>query len=100
MTSSLPPEAREAFERFVTCEYTTVAGARQPITWPLTPYYSDGGPTIDGTTGLGYPKKADDAAGHPSVSRLFSDPTGSGVLSRFSRFRRTAKKRPAERAEA
>jgi hypothetical protein len=31
------------------------------------------------TTGLGYPKKADDAARHPSVSLLFSDPTGSGI---------------------
>ena len=34
---------------------------RQPITWPVTPYYTDGGPTIDVSTGLGYPKKADDA---------------------------------------
>ena len=31
------------------------------------------------TTGLGYPKKADDAQAHPSVSLLFSDPTGSGI---------------------
>ncbi|MBM3666682.1 MAG: pyridoxamine 5'-phosphate oxidase family protein [Actinobacteria bacterium] len=79
MTSSLPAEAREAFSRFVTCEYTTVGARQQPITWPVTPYYSDGGPTIDVTTGLGYPKKADDAKRHPSVSLLFSDPTGSGL---------------------
>jgi hypothetical protein len=79
MTSTLPQEAREAFERFITCELTTVDGRSQPITWPVTPYYVQGGPTIDVTTGLGYPKKADDARAHPRVSLLFSDPTGSGV---------------------
>ncbi|HEX5820639.1 MAG TPA: pyridoxamine 5'-phosphate oxidase family protein [Solirubrobacterales bacterium] len=79
MTSTLPPEVRDAFERFVTCELTTVDAAKQPITWPVTPYYDEGGATIDVTTGLGYPKKADDARAHPGVSLLFSDPTGSGI---------------------
>jgi hypothetical protein len=79
MTGTLPQDVRDAFERFVTCELTTVDAARQPITWPVTPYYAQGGPTIDVTTGLGYPKKADDARAHPSVAMLFSDPTGSGV---------------------
>lgn len=81
MTSTLPPEVRDAFDRFVTCELTTVDAAKQPITWPVTPYYEQGGPTIDVTTGLGYPKKADDARAHPSVAMLFSDPTGSGIES-------------------
>jgi Pyridoxamine 5'-phosphate oxidase len=79
MTSTLPPEVRDAFERFITCELTTVDSKGQPITWPVTPYYEAGGPTIDVTTGLGYPKKADDARAHPSVGLLFSDPTGSGL---------------------
>jgi Pyridoxamine 5'-phosphate oxidase len=79
MTSTLPQEVRATFERFVTCELTTVGAGQQPITWPVTPYYRQGGPTIDVTTGLGYPKKADDAKRHPSVSLLFSDPTGSGI---------------------
>jgi pyridoxamine 5'-phosphate oxidase-like protein len=79
MTSTLPQEVRDAFERFITTEFTTIDAAKQPITWPVTPYYEQGGPTIDVTTGLGYPKKADDARAHPSVALLFSDPTGSGV---------------------
>jgi len=79
MTSSLPAEAREAFERFITCEYTTIDSRQQPITWPVTPYYSQGDPTIDVSTGLGYPKKAEDARRNPQVSLLFSDPTGSGT---------------------
>jgi hypothetical protein len=79
MTSTLPAEVRDAFERFVTCELTTVDASNQPITWPVTPYYTQGGPTIDVSTGLGYPKKADDARAHPSIALLFSDPTGSGI---------------------
>jgi hypothetical protein len=81
VTASLPADAREAFERFITTEYTTVGAGRQPITWPVTPYYRQGGASIDVTTGLGYPKKADDAKRHPSVALLFSDATGSGIES-------------------
>src|SRR5436190_17715623 len=79
MTASLPQEVRRAFERFVTCEYATIDARQQPIVWPVTPYYRDGAPTIDVTTGLGYPKRAADARRNPHVSLLFSDPTGSGL---------------------
>jgi hypothetical protein len=79
MTSSLPQEVRDTFERFITTEYTTVDRRGQPITWPVTPYYRSGGPCIDITTGLGYPKKANDARANPLVALLFSDPTGSGL---------------------
>jgi hypothetical protein len=81
MTASLPPAVREAFERFITCEYSTIDGSQQPIVWPVTPYYRDGSPTIDVTTGLGYPKKAVDARRNPRVALLFSDATGSGTTS-------------------
>jgi hypothetical protein len=79
VTASLPPEVQAVFEHFVTTELTTIDGRGQPITWPVTPYYSPGGPCIDVTTGLGYPKKANDARANPLVSLLFSDPTGSGL---------------------
>ena len=81
MTSSLPREVRDIFERFITCEYTTVDARQQPIIWPVTPYYSQGGATVDLTTGIGYPKKADDAQRNPHVALLFSDPTGSEMES-------------------
>ena len=77
MTASLPPEIQAVFDRFITTEYTTIDRRGQPITWPVTPYYSPGGGCIDLTTGLGYPKKADDAAANPKVALLFSDPHGS-----------------------
>jgi len=79
MTTTLPPGVQQVFERFITTEYTTVDSSRQPITWPVTPYYQAGAGAIDVTTGLGYPKKADDAQHNPQVALLFSDPTGSGL---------------------
>ena len=79
MTGTLPGEVQRVFERFITTEYTTVDSSRQPITWPVTPYYRAGGGAIDITTGIGYPKKADDAARNPHVALLFSDPTGCGI---------------------
>ncbi|HEV3228596.1 MAG TPA: pyridoxamine 5'-phosphate oxidase family protein [Solirubrobacteraceae bacterium] len=79
MTASLPPVIQDVFARFITTEYTTVDASEQPIAWPVTPYYRPGGPTIDITTGLGYPKKANDARANPKVALLFSDPTGCGV---------------------
>jgi hypothetical protein len=79
MTASLPAALQDVFARFITTEYTTIDRYGQPIAWPVTPYYTPGGATIDVTTGLGYPKKANDARRNPSVALLFSDPTGSGL---------------------
>jgi hypothetical protein len=79
MTASLPEDIQAVFARFITTELTTIDRLGQPITWPVTPYYSPGAPCISVTTGLGYPKKANDARANPLVSLLFSDPTGSGL---------------------
>jgi hypothetical protein len=79
VTTSLPADIQQVFDRFVTTEYTTIDAHGQPITWPVTPYYTPGVESIDVTTGIGYPKKADDAARNPYVSLLFSEPTGSGI---------------------
>jgi hypothetical protein len=79
VTGSLPQEIQAVFDRFITTECTTIDRIGQPITWPLTPYYRPGDPCVSVTTGLGYPKKADDARANPKVALLFSDPTGSGL---------------------
>jgi Pyridoxamine 5'-phosphate oxidase len=79
VTGTLPEEIQGVFGRFITTEYTTIDRHGQPITWPVTPYYSPGDECIDVTTGLGYPKKAQDAAANPKVALLFSDPTGCGL---------------------
>ena len=77
--TSLPDEVCEVFDRFITTEYTTIDRRGQPITWPVTPYHHREEGCVDVTTGLGYPKKADDAAANPKVSMLFSEPLGSGM---------------------
>ena len=79
MTATLPENVRNAFRRFVTTELTTIDARQQPITWPVTPYYDDGAASVDVTTGLGYPKKANDARANRYVGLLFSDPTGSDI---------------------
>jgi len=79
VTASLPPAVQDVFARFITTELTTIDHRGQPITWPVTPYYRAGAACIDVTTGLGYPKKANDARANPQVALLFSDPTGSGL---------------------
>ena len=79
MTATLPDPVKQVFESFITTEFTTIDAKGQPITWPVTPYYRAGAECIDVTTGLGYPKKANDAAANPKVAMLFSEPLGSGV---------------------
>lgn len=79
MTSTLPAELHEVFDRFITTELVTIDRRGQPIAWPVTPYHHPAEGCIDVTTGIGYPKKADDAAANRHVALLFSDPTGSGL---------------------
>jgi hypothetical protein len=79
VTASLPSDVQAVFDRFITTELTTIDRLGQPITWPVTPYYKPAAPCIDVTTGLGYPKKANDARANALVALLFSDPTGSGA---------------------
>jgi hypothetical protein len=79
MLPSLPQQLLDVFERSITTEYVTVDARGQPVVWPVTPYVHADGGCIDVTTGIGYPKKADDAARNPRVALLFSDPTGSGL---------------------
>jgi len=79
MPSTLPTELQQAAERYLTSEFVTIDARGRPIVWPVTPYFRAGEGCIDVTTGVGYPKKADDAARNPHVALLFSDATGSGM---------------------
>ncbi len=62
---------------FVTTEYASLTRAGAPVTTPVTPYVGEG--TLDVSTGLTYPLKAERARRDPRVTLAFSDPTGSGV---------------------
>jgi len=75
-----PAAALELFERAITVEYTSLTRAGAPIMVPLTPFLAEDRLTVDVSTGLTYPTKAERARRNPKVSLLFSDPVGSGVM--------------------
>ncbi|MGA8744976.1 MAG: pyridoxamine 5'-phosphate oxidase family protein [Solirubrobacterales bacterium] len=66
------------FERAVTCEYASLTRAGSPVTVPTTPYVGATG-TLDVSTGLTYPAKAERARRNPKVALLFADPIGAGA---------------------
>lgn len=74
-----PADVLPVFERYLTCEYASLTRSGAPITWPVGPYVAEDGRTLDVTTGLSYPSKAERARHDPRVALLFSDPTGSGI---------------------
>jgi hypothetical protein len=78
-SAAWPTEVRPILERAITCEYATLTRAGQPITFPMTPYSGEDGRTINVSTGLTYPSKAERARQDPRVALLFSDPVGSGL---------------------
>jgi hypothetical protein len=74
-----PDELVELFERSVTVEYASLTRDGRPVTVPTTPYVGAGGETIDVSTGLTYPAKAERARRDPRVCLLFADAVGSGL---------------------
>jgi hypothetical protein len=77
---NLPPEVWQVLDRSITVEYTSLTRAGAPIMVPVTPYVSDDRTTLDVSTGLTYPTKAERARRNPKVSLLYSDPLGSGLV--------------------
>lgn len=65
------------FQQAITTEYATLTAKGQPITYPVTPYV--GKNTLDVSTGLAYPSKAERARKNPKVALLYSDALGSGL---------------------
>ena len=74
-----PEAALEMFERAITVEFTSLTRAGAPIMVPLTPFLGEDRLTVDVSTGLSYPTKAERARRNPKVCLLFSDPVGSGL---------------------
>ena len=74
-----PTELVEVFHGAITAEFTSLTRAGLPITVPTTPYIGEDGLTLDVSTGLTYPAKAERARRDPRVSLLFADPVGSTV---------------------
>ena len=76
-TPDWPAELAEVFERSTTCEYASLTRAGAPVTVPLAPFVGAG--TLDVSTGLAFPAKAERARRNPKVALLFADPIGAGM---------------------
>lgn len=72
------PEVVATAAQFITTEYASLTAAGAPVTWPVTPYAGADG-TLDVSTGLTYPLKAERARRDPRVALSFSYPVGSGL---------------------
>jgi len=62
--------------RALTCHYASLTRDERPITWPVTPYVNDDRRSVDVSTGLAYPAKAERARRNPNVGLLFQDAVG------------------------
>ena len=76
-SAAWPDDLLDVFERAITCEYASLTRVGAPVTVPITPYVGDG--TLDVSTGLTYPAKAERARRNPKVALLFADPIGAGA---------------------
>jgi hypothetical protein len=78
-TVDWPADLAELCRRSLVAEYASLTRDGRPITWPLTPYLGEDTATIDVSTGLTYPAKAERARRDPRVAVLFSSRIAPGM---------------------
>ncbi len=71
-----PAQVIPIMARALTCQFATLTRTGRPITWPLTPFVNDDRRSIDVSTGLVCPAKAERARRNPNVALLFGDAVG------------------------
>jgi hypothetical protein len=67
------------FTQAVTAQYTSLTQGGAPIVVPTTPFVEGGAGSLDVSTGLAFPAKAERARRNPKVCLLYADPVGSGL---------------------
>ncbi len=77
--SRWPGVVTGVFEESVTAEFASLTATGRPIAAPATPYVGEAGSTLDVSTGLSYPAKAERARRNPKVCLLYGDPVGSRI---------------------
>jgi hypothetical protein len=73
----IPAEVEEVFQRFLTCEFSTIGRDGTPITWPLSALWQPDMGRFLLTTSIGLSQKVANIRSNARVSLLFSDPMGS-----------------------
>jgi hypothetical protein len=74
-----PAGLAELTRRSMVSEYASLTRDGRPITWPVSPYLAEDGSTVDVSTGLTYPSKAERARRDPRVAVLLSSSVGTGI---------------------
>ncbi|MEK6919555.1 MAG: pyridoxamine 5'-phosphate oxidase family protein [Thermoproteota archaeon] len=74
----VPGWVRDVFERYLTCEFTTVANGK-PVTFPLLYFYDGDSGKFTVTSSILFSKKIEHMKKNPKVSMLFSNSEGSGI---------------------
>jgi uncharacterized pyridoxamine 5'-phosphate oxidase family protein len=72
-------DALAIIENYRTCEFATIFRDGSPQTWPVSALLLEDGRLLL-CTSIGFPQKAFNIRRNPKVSLLFSDPTGSGLV--------------------
>ncbi|MBL7491869.1 hemerythrin [Frankia sp. AgB1.9] len=77
-STTWPHETADIFDRAMVCEYASLTRDGRPVTWPVTPYVGAAG-SLDVSTGLTYPDKAERARRDPRVALLCSSAGGTAL---------------------
>ncbi len=75
---SVPLWVKNVFERYLICEFTTVANDL-PIIFPLLFFYDSNSGKFTVTSSILFSKKIEHMKDNSKVSLLFSNPEGSGI---------------------
>jgi hypothetical protein len=78
---TLPAEVESVLRAFRACEFSTLARDGTPISWPASAQYQAAEGRFFLTTSLGLSQKALNIRRNSRIAMLYSDPTGSGLVS-------------------
>ncbi len=78
---AVPAEVGAVVRQFRSCELSTLARDGTPVTWPTMPFFEVDQRRFLITSSVGLAQKAINIRHDGRVAMLFSDPTGSGLIS-------------------
>jgi hypothetical protein len=77
----VPAEVGAVVREFRSCEFSTLARDGTPVTWPTVSFFEAEQRRFLITSSIGLAQKALNVRRDPRVAMLFSNPTGSGLVS-------------------
>jgi len=77
----VPPTVGAVVREFRSCEFSTLARDGTPVTWPTMPFFDPAQRRFLITCSIGLAQKAFNVRRDGRVAMLFSNPTGSGLVS-------------------